>query len=107
LSRFEDDPDLTVGSIVNALYNVRNLLAHGDRIPDLYFANRARHGLNGAGSILDVLFEAASFIIRSSLLKILRDGLLRHFADATSAEAYFDANDLTNSTIRSRLPVIP
>ncbi len=101
LTEFEEDPRLTVGQIVNAFYNVRNHLAHGDRIPDLYFANTARHGY-GAVTILEVLFEAASFIIRSSLLKILGEGLLDHFADASAAEAYFDGNNLTNSKIRAR-----
>ena len=52
--------------------------------------------------ILGVLVEAASFIIRSSLLKILRDSLTNHFMDANAAEAYFDANNLTNSKIRAR-----
>jgi hypothetical protein len=51
---------------------------------------------------MEVLVEAASFIIRSSLLKILRDGLTNHFIDASAAEAYFDANGLTNSKIRAR-----
>src|SRR5258707_147797 len=31
------DPNITVGSIVVPLYEVRNFLAHGDRIPDKYF----------------------------------------------------------------------
>jgi hypothetical protein len=31
-----------------------------------------------------VLTEALSFIVRSSLLKILRDGLIEHFEDAAA-----------------------
>jgi hypothetical protein len=88
--------------VVNALYNVRNFVAHGDRIPDLYFSNRVRDGLNGTGMFMEVLFEAQSFIIRTSLLRILRDGLLDHFASASASEAYFEANGLTNSQIRAR-----
>jgi hypothetical protein len=102
LNEFEADPHITVGDIVNALYNVRNHLAHGDRIPDLYFSQEARVGLNGGVNIMEVLVEAASLIIRTSLLKILRDGLTKHFTDASAAEAYFDANNLTNSKIRKR-----
>jgi hypothetical protein len=101
LSEFEQAPHLTVGQMVNALYNVRNFVAHGDRIPDLYFSNRLRDGMNGAGKFMDVLFEAQSFIVRTTLLRILRDGLLDHFADAKTSEAYFDANGLTNSKIRA------
>jgi hypothetical protein len=102
LNEFEQDPRLTVGQMVNAMYNVRNFVAHGDRIPDLYFSNRLRNGLNGSGTFLDVYFETMSFIIRASLLKIIRDGLLVHFANASASEAYFDANDLTGKKIRGR-----
>jgi len=102
LSEFEQDPHLTVGQMANALYNVRNFVAHGDRIPDLYFSNRLRDGMNGSGMFMGVYFEAMSFIIRTSLLKILRDGLLDHFANAAASEAYFDANDLTRKKIRAR-----
>lgn len=102
LSEFEQDPNLTLGQMVNALYNVRNFVAHGDRIPDWYFSNRVREGMNGAGMFMEVLFETQSFIVRTSLLKILRDGLLDRFADATASEAYFNANGLTNSQIRAR-----
>ena len=58
--------------------------------------------MNGAGMFKDVLFEAQSLIIRATLLKILRDGLLDKFVDAKASEAYFDANGLTNSKIRAR-----
>jgi hypothetical protein len=102
LSEFDQDPHLTVGQMVNALYNVRNFVAHGDRVPDLYFSNRLRDGLNGAGMFIHVLFEAQSFLVRTSLLRMLRDGLLDHFADAQSAEVYFAANGLTNPQIRAR-----
>jgi hypothetical protein len=102
LTEFEADPHIALGDIVNALYNVRNHLAHGDKIPDLYFLQSARDGLNGGVVAMEVLVEAASFIIRNSLLKILRDGLTNHFMGASAAEAYFDANGLTNSKIRAR-----
>lgn len=95
------DPRITVGSILDDLYNVRNYLAHGDRIPDQYFAGK-REGFNGSVSLYGVLFETQSFIIRSSLLKILRDGLSGHFADASSSEAYFETQGLTKDKLRSR-----
>jgi len=102
LSEFEDDPHLAIGDVVHAFYNVRNHIAHGDRIPDIYFMQTARNGLNGGVVMMEVLLEAASFIIRSALLKILHDGLTAHFMDATAAETFFDANNLTNSKIRAR-----
>lgn len=102
LNEFEADPHLTVGDMVNAFYNVRNHIAHGERIPDLYFLEKARDGLNGRVVMMEVLLEAASFMIRSALLKVLRDGLTAHFVGAMAAEAYFDANALTKSKIRAR-----
>ena len=75
-------------------------MAHGDKIPDPFFQDVLRHGLNGDVVKAEVLMEAASFIIRKSLLKILRDGLLNHFTDASSAEAYFSTQNLTKSALR-------
>jgi len=102
LTRFEPDPEISVGQIVNAIYNVRNHLAHGDRLPEFYLLEKARQGLGGPVVIRDVLLEAISFIVRMSLLKILREGLTNHFTSASAAEAYFDSNELTNSKIDRR-----
>ncbi len=73
------------------------------KIPDRYFTDTLRDGFAGRVTLRDVLFEAASFIIRSSLLKILRDGLLENFADAAPAEAYFSAQHLTQAELLRRL----
>src|SRR5262249_22955041 len=89
------DPHLTVGQIVPDLYKMRNFIAHGDKIPDPFFQDILRDGLNGGVAKREVLLEAASFIVRTSLLRILRGGLLHHFADAGPAEAYFGAQNLT------------
>jgi hypothetical protein len=95
------DPGITVNHIVDDLYDMRNFMAHGDRIPDPYFRDDLRVDLNGGVKRGEVILEAASFIIRASLLKILRDNLLNHFADAGPAEAYFGAQGLTNTAIRA------
>jgi hypothetical protein len=70
-------------------------------IPDAYFTEILRHGFNGGVKKCEVLLEAASFIIRTSLLKILREGFLDHFADAGSAEAYFSGGNLTKSALKA------
>jgi hypothetical protein len=88
---------------VDDLYEVRNFIAHGDRIPDRIFQDTLRDGFSGRVTVFQVLFETQSFIIRKSLLKILHDDLLNHFADAAPAEAYFEGNGLTNTAIRARL----
>jgi hypothetical protein len=74
-------------------------MAHGDKIPDPFFTVIMRRGINDQIPKREVLLEAASFIIRSSVLKILRNGLLEHFAGAGPAEAYFSAAGLTKSAL--------
>jgi hypothetical protein len=101
ISSLLQDPHITVGQVVDDLYDMRNYVAHGDRIPDSYFTQILRHGFNGGVKKLEVLLESASFIIRASLLKILRDHLLDHFADAGPSEAYFAVQGLTTTALRN------
>lgn len=100
LSDLLEDPGLTVGRLVDDMYLMRNYLAHGDRIPDLFYLDVLRQGFGGGVVKPEVLLELASFVARSSILKILRDDLLEHFAGADQAEAYFGAQGLTRSRLR-------
>ena len=63
-----------------------------------------RCGINGQLNTFQVLFEAASFIIRKSLLKILRENLLDHFVDAGPADKYFAVNGLSNDQLPKKIP---
>jgi hypothetical protein len=98
------DPHITVGQILDDLYEMRNFLAHGDRLDDRFFTDYPRSGFQGQVQRWEVLTEAASFIIRTSLLKILRDGLLHHFADAGPAEAFFATQGLTRKMLTTKRP---
>jgi len=95
-------PNISVGDVANEIYAVRNFIAHGDRVPDEYFQRKMRHGLNGELSVLQVLIEALSFIIRKSLIRILQNNFLDRFANAAESEAFFGAEGLTYSAIRRR-----
>lgn len=97
-----NDPHLTIGDVVGDLYELRNIVAHGDKIPDRFFRDTLRQGVNSPVRKTDVLLEAASFIIRASLLKILQENLLDHFADAGPAEQYFGAQGLTRRALAGR-----
>jgi len=103
LSDLITDPQISVASVVEPMYEVRNYIAHGDRIPDPFLTDTLRGGFNGPLDTFKVLFEAQSFIIRKSLLKILRDNLLVHFSDAAPAEAYFSGHGLTRTTLQARI----
>lgn len=94
------DPHITVGSVVDDLYQVRNFIAHGDRIPDRFLQDTLRDGFNGRVTVFAVLLEVQSFIIRKSLLKIINEGLLEYFADAAPFEAYYAAQGLTKDHLK-------
>jgi hypothetical protein len=99
ISDLLEDPEIRIDQIVDDLYEMRNFMAHGDKIPDSFVTTNLRTGFNGPVQKREVLLEAASFIVRASLLKILRHGLIDHFADAGPAEAYFAAEHLTKSEL--------
>jgi hypothetical protein len=87
-------PSISIADVIDDIYTVRNCLAYGDQIPEHYFETM-RQGIDRDVSHIEVLAEGLSFIVRSSLLKILRDGLLDHFANAVAAESYFSGHHLT------------
>jgi hypothetical protein len=92
---------ITIEQVVDDLYTLRNHVAHGDRIPDA-FDRSLRQGLRGPLNVMQVLHEATSFIIRKTLLRIIRDNLLNHFMDAASSEAYFGPAGLTLTSLRNQ-----
>jgi hypothetical protein len=98
-----EDPCITVGGIVADVYRMRNFIAHGDRLPDEYFSDISRQGLQGGVIRAEVLLEAVSFIVRSSILKILRGRLLDHFSGGAAAEVFFSAQGLTKTILRQKI----
>ena len=95
---FAPQKEPTIADVIDDLYEVRNCIAHGDKVPDRFFVqiSIAPDPINR----LATLEEAASFIVRASLLKILKDNLLNYFKGGPESQLYFKANGL----IRSQLP---
>jgi len=86
LGEFDGPTDKTVGGIVDDVYRLRNMIAHGDQVPDDDMSRFYRAGLGGEPVLFtEGMFEGLSFIIRKSLLKILEDDLLEQFANASTA----------------------
>ena len=97
-----------IRNITADLYRIRNYIAHGDRLPDDDLRDVRRPGLGPeVVNLVDVLLETQSFIIRKSLMRILRDDLIDNFADAAAAESYFAAHNLTKEDIRAGHNPIP
>lgn len=93
---------LTVGDVVDELYCLRNHIAHGDKLPEYYYARNGRQDFDGPLYRSEMLTEAISFIVRRSLLEILKGDLLGHYQDAASSEAYYTSKGLTRTKIRTR-----
>jgi hypothetical protein len=102
IHKYLPQSSLTLKDVLAELYTVRNLVAHGERVPDHFLQDHRREGINNFICTREVLLEAASFIIRASLLKILQEGLLEHFKGSSESDAYFGAQGLTNTEIRKR-----
>jgi hypothetical protein len=96
----DNQPEVTttVDGIVDDLYQLRNVIAHGDKTPDKFWAT-ARSEYGEDVTLAEMLTEAASRIIRASLLRILEDNLLNHFVDGPASEAFFGAEKLTRSAL--------
>lgn len=86
---------------------MRNNIVHGDRIPDYYYKQEGRKCIESSMNKADMLMEAISYIIRQSLLKILKEGLVPDFADGPTSERYFVAKKLTKSDLAKDSYVCP
>jgi len=81
---------LTINDVLDDVNEVRNCIAHGDKIPDTFFApGGGRQTLGGAVNYLTVLDDSLSFIIRQSLLRILRDNLVEEFKSRHQSSLYW------------------
>ena len=70
------------------IYAVRNASAHGQKVPDAHFSPVA-HPFGESVVAIDALAEAATFIIRKTLIKILQSGWKDEFKDRESREAFW------------------
>ena len=85
----------TVGDIIEDVNIVRNCIAHGERIPDKYFAEEAgRDGLNGRVSYISVLDDALAFIVRETLRRILAGNLVDNFTSRRTVSLFWKAQGL-------------
>jgi hypothetical protein len=94
---FVPQPEPTIGNILDDLYEVRNCIAHGDRVPDRFFSQVT--GTTDPANNLAILEEAASFIVRASLLKMLKGNLLEHFKGGVESQSFFQTNGLTSAQL--------
>jgi hypothetical protein len=77
----------TLGKMVPLIYEVRNASAHGQKVPDSHFRPVAHPFGETIG--IDALAEAATFIIRKTVTRILERGLRDKFRDRDTREAFW------------------
>lgn len=80
--------DHTLGELVPLIYAVRNESAHGQKVGDARFIP-VSHPLDSDAPLVDVLAEAATFIIRKTIIGILQAGFQDRFKDRTAREDFW------------------
>ncbi len=78
----------TLGEMLPLIYEVRNSSAHGQKVPDPHFI-QVSHPFGNTVCLLDVLAEAATFIIRKTVIEILRRGFRTKFKDRDTREEFW------------------
>jgi len=78
----------TLGKMVPLIYEVRNASAHGQKVPDSHFVP-VPHPLGQGVVGIDALAEAATFIIRKTVVEILQHGWREKFKDRAARETFW------------------
>ena len=94
-AEFEKPALTTIDDVIEDINEVRNCIAHGERIPDKYFdANAGRDTLGRRVNLIGVLDDSLAFIIRETLRRILANGHLDEFASRRSVSIFWKHNGL-------------
>ncbi len=104
LQSFLPQANIYIGDVLDEMYKLRNYVVHGERVPDRYNEVR-RAGVNGHVNLLSVLIEATSFVLRKSVIKILKNNLVQEFKDSHASQNYWCTFGLTKTNIRGRIAV--
>jgi len=78
----------TLGRTVPVIYEVRNASAHGQKVPDSHFSPVA-HPFGEAVVGIDALAEAATFIIRKTIIEILQRRWKDDFRDRAARDNFW------------------
>jgi hypothetical protein len=99
---FLPQPERTVVGAVGPIYELRNTVVHGQRVPDSFYSQDARAGLDGPLRRVEELVEGLSFLLRKSIMVILERNLLETFKDESTVKHYFSGRGLTKTKLSRR-----
>jgi hypothetical protein len=77
----------TLGKMVPVIYEVRNASAHGQKVPDSHFSAVAHPFGQTIG--IDALAEAETFIIRKTIVEVLKRGWRDKFKNHSAREQFW------------------
>jgi hypothetical protein len=78
----------TLGKMVPLIYEVRNASAHGQKVPDSHFVP-VRHPFGQDIAGLVALAEAATFIIRKTVIEVLKRGWRGEFKNRAARDNFW------------------
>jgi len=82
-------PHETIGSTLNEIFEVRNMIGHGRRVPQWYLTPVPHIFNNAELGRVEILAESASFIIRKTLIHIFSQKLFNFYIDIDAREEYW------------------
>jgi hypothetical protein len=86
---FLTQPEQTVAGVVDAIYELRNYVMHGQRVPEVFYIQDGRQGVEGPLRRVEELLEALSFLLRKSIQLALDPNTAENFKDDNSRRVYF------------------
>ncbi|HTS37924.1 MAG TPA: hypothetical protein VMH04_19770 [Candidatus Solibacter sp.] len=86
---FLTQPEQTVAGVVDPIYELRNYVMHGQRVPSSFYTQDGRQGVDGKLRKVEELVEALSFLLRKSIQLAIEPNLVESFRDDGSRRAYF------------------
>jgi hypothetical protein len=99
---FLPQPEQTVVGVVGPIYELRNTVVHGQRVPDSFYVQDGRVGLDGPLRRVEELVEVLSFLLRKSIMVVLEQNLLETFKEESTIKAYFSGRGLTRTKLVRR-----
>jgi hypothetical protein len=100
---FLAQPEQTVAGVVDPIYDLRNYVMHGQRVPEAFYVQDGREGLDGPLRRVEALVEALSFLLRKSIQIAVDPSTVENFKDDNARRAYF--SPLTRTKLFGRRDV--
>jgi hypothetical protein len=101
---FLAQPEQTVAGVVDPIYELRNYVIHGQRVPDSFYASEGREGLDGPLRKVEQLIEALSFLLRKSIQLAVNPNVMDNFKDDSARRTYF--SPLTKTRLLRRRDIL-